>query len=267
MPTSEPDSERRLALRAQRAVHEMRRAERFAERGQVAEAIQSLEQAMQFGADRYTCYLRLARLYQTRQQWEEAVSAAEKAIAENPAQLSAREAVIALYLEARDYPRAIEASKALLKLSPRHVPARDALGAAYIGLGDVNAAIRVVNDLVRLDPTNPTHRFTKALLCQHQGEVRTAVEELERVLEMAEEEELVESAREQLDALDSFQLTSILTLAFEDAVFRAKLLCDSESAIAERGFRLSEGGSQRLQEVCAQELSEMEWRGRPNLYQ
>jgi len=266
MPTSEPDPERRPVSRAQRAVREMRRAEHFAERGQVAEAIQSLHQAIQFGADRYTCYLRMARLYQTRQQWEEAVSAAEKAIAEDPHQLPAREAVIALYLEARDYARAAEASKALLKLAPRHVPARDALGAAYIGLGDVAAAIRVANDLIRLDPNNPAHHLTKALLCQHGGEVGLAVEELERVLEMAEDNELAESAREQLDVLDSFQLASIVTLALEDTVFRTKLIRDPESAAAERGFRLSEWGLQRLQEVAAQDLTEMEVHCRPGLY-
>ena len=55
--------------------------ERSGFRRQVAEAIRTLDTAIQFGADPYVCYLRQARLYQTRQQLTEAVSAAEKAIA------------------------------------------------------------------------------------------------------------------------------------------------------------------------------------------
>src|SRR5438128_1275453 len=60
-----------------RASRELRRAERLAESGRVAEAIKSLDSAIRLGADPYTCYLRQARLYQGRQQWSEAVSAAE----------------------------------------------------------------------------------------------------------------------------------------------------------------------------------------------
>jgi tetratricopeptide (TPR) repeat protein len=244
----------------------MRRAERLARRGQVSEAIESLEQALEFGADRYTCYLRLARLYQTRRQWRQAVSAAEKAVAEHPDHLPAREAVIALYMELKDYQRVVNASKELLKLAPRHVPARDALGAAYLGMGDMEAAMRVANDLVRLDPSNPAHHFTRGLLCAYSGALRLAVEEFERVLEMAPEGEQAEESEEQLEALDSFQLQQIFTLALEDPVFRARLLRDSDAASKERGFYLSMWGRQRLQEMVMADLADIEGSGRPNLY-
>lgn len=266
MPTSETNvnsSGRRALDPAQRA---LRRAERCVERGQVDEAIQSLEMALEFGADRYSCYLRLARLYQMGRRWQEAVSAAEKAIAERPDRLSAREAVIALHLESRNYARAVDASKALLKLSPRHVPARDALGTAYIGLGDVEAAMRVANDLIRIDPHDPTHHFKKALLCQHRGEMRLAIEELERVLAMAPESDIAESARDQLDTLDTFQLEQILTLAVEDIVFRAKLLRDPDQAAVERGYYLSETGRYILHDMAAQGFPEIPADCRPSLY-
>jgi tetratricopeptide (TPR) repeat protein len=263
MPNGKPDPAPPFQERAKR---EVRRAERLAERGQVGAAIESLQLAIQFGADRYTCYLRLARLYQTRKQWTEAVFAAEKAIAERPEHLSAREAIIALHLESRNYEQAIRASKALLKISPHHVPARDALGAAYIGLGDVQAAMRVANELIRLAPNNPTHHFTKALLCQHCKDVRLAVAEFEQVIALAPESEMADNAREHLDALDSFQLDHISLLATEDAVFRAKLVRETEMAAMERGFYLSEEGWQILQQMAMEQFAETDLPCKPTLY-
>lgn len=260
------DAQRGGVKQTQRAARALQQAEQLAERGQVSEAIQSVEQAMRLGADRYTCYLRLARLYQAGRRWEEAVSAAEMAIAEHPGKLSAREAIIALYLEAGEYERAVDASKALLKLAPRHLPARDALGAAYIGLGDVQAAVRVANDLIRLNPYDPAHRFKKALLCQHQGEVRMAVEEFQRVLDMSSDPEMTQNAREQLEILDTYQLNAILVLSEEDPIFRAKLRRDAEAAAEERGFYLSDAGRQFLHEWIARRLEEQEEDCRPRRY-
>jgi tetratricopeptide (TPR) repeat protein len=275
MPTGDPNPPRRHEIDRsdnnpvrdkRRALREIRRAEQFAAQGDVPEAIRSLEEALHLGADRYTCFLRLARLYQTRQQWPEAVRAAERAIAEDPGKLTAREAIISFHLENRDYERAIDASKALLKIAPRHVPARDALGAAYLGLGDVDAAMRVANDLIRLDPASPAHRFTKAHLCQHRGEVRMAVEEFQRVVALAPESDAAEAAREQLDALDAFQLNQILTLACDDSIFRAKLEQDSDAATAERGFCLSDSGRDALRDLVSDGLPTFGPPPRPVLY-
>jgi len=275
MPTGEPNQTRRQtslepqidsARGKQRAIKEIRRAEQFAERGDVPQAIQSLEQALHLGADRYTCYLRLARLYQTRQQWTEAVNAAEHAIAEDPDKLTAREAIISFHLENRDYDRAISASKALLKISPRHVPARDALGAAYLGLGDVDAALRVANDLIRIDPTNPAHRFTKAHLSQHRGEVGMAVEEFQKVILLAPESDVADSAREQLENLDAYQLNQILTLACDDTIFRVKLGQDVSSATSEKGFSLSDEGREALRDMITDGLPSTDTSSRASLY-
>jgi tetratricopeptide (TPR) repeat protein len=266
MSTGEPQPQKIPSTSRQRATREIKRAERLAATGHVPEAIASLDQAMQLGADRYTCYLRQARLYQERRQWTEAVSAAEKAIAEHPTKLSAREAIITLFLESRDYVRAVDASKALLKISPRHVPARDALGAAYIGMGDIDGAIRVATDLIRMDPANASHRFNRAHLCQHRGEIKMAVEEFERVLQLTEETDLVESAREQLDAMDAYQMNQILILAFEDSIFRAKLIRDAVSAAQQKGFFLSEAGRQALTDTVADSLADLDLPYRPSQY-
>jgi tetratricopeptide (TPR) repeat protein len=256
---------RRDATARRHAAQEVRRAERLAEKGDFAEAIATLEHAISLGADAYTCYLRQARLYQAHRQFCEAVSAAEKAIAVQPNRLSAREAIIALHLESRDYGRAISASKALLKISPRHVPAHDALGAAYIGLGDTAAAIRVANELIRIDPTSPSHRFTKAHLAQHLDDLPTAVEEFQRVVELAPDSDLAENAQEQLQTLDAHQLHQVMTLAVEDTLFRAKLLRDCEEAVMERGYALSEIGKQLLHEAL-EGLDQLPLSCRPTLY-
>jgi tetratricopeptide (TPR) repeat protein len=237
----------------------------MAERGDIAEAVATLDKAIRLGADPYTCYLRQARLFQAHRKFGEAVDAAEKAIAEQPGRLSAREAIIALHLETRDYESAIVASKALLKISPRHVPAHDALGAAYIGQGDTAAAIRVANELIRIDPTSPSHRFTKAHLAQHLDDIPTAVEEFQRVVEIAPDSELAENATEQLQTLDAHQIHQVMTLAVEDSLFRCKLLRDCEDAVLERGFSLSEFGKQILHEAV-DGLDQLPLSWRPTLY-
>lgn len=254
-------SQRRVTIARRTAAQEMRKAERLAERGNVDEALATLDYAISLGADPYTCYLRQARLHQAQRHFGDAITAAEKAIAEQPERLSAREAIIALHLEARDYGRAIVASKALLKISPRHVPAHDALGAAYIGLGDTPAAIRVANELIRIDPNSPSHRFTKAHLAQHLDDIPTAVEEFQLVCELAPDSDLAENAMEQLQTLDAHQLHQVMTLAVEDTMFRCKLLRDCEDAVEERGYALSEIGKQMLHEaVDGLEHLPLSWR-------
>ncbi len=256
MPIGDTNASRTSTTLPQRASRAMRRAERCAERGQVAEAIASIEQALQFGADAYTCYLRLARLYQTQGQWNEAMLAAEKAIVEHPESVLAREAVVALCMESRDYARAVDASKALLRLHPRHVPARDALGAAYMGLGDVESAIRVADDLIRIDPTEASHRFKRGLLSEHQGDIPSAVSEFERVIDMTSDVDLAESARNQLDILDAYQINDILTLAMDDWTFRGNLFLTPGATVTDRGYRLSELGLERLQDIVREDFSE-----------
>lgn len=269
MPGSEPNSVRQVRPQTttpQRALREMRRADRLEKSGHIVEAIQSLETALDLGADRYTCYLRLTRLYQTQRQWPQAVSAAEKAIVENPVNLAAREAIITCYLESRDFPRVIDASKELLKISPRHIPARDAMGAAYMGMGDFEAAMRVANELIRIDPNNPSHRFTRAHLCQHQGDIRLAIEGFERVIELAPESDMADSARDQLETLDTFQIEQILALAEEDTVFRLRLMVSVEQALMERGYFLSATGNEALSNIASEGFPDLDIPCRTNLY-
>lgn len=250
-----------------KAEQALQTAQHLAEEGNVSEAIDTLERAMVMGADRYMCYLQLAMLYRMSEQWGNALQAAKSAVAVAPDRELAWEAIIALCLQTHDYVGVVRASKDLLRISPRHVTARNALGAAYIGMGDVTAAMRVINDLIRLAPQDALHRFRKALLCEHQGAFRLAVEEFERVLAMDADTGIANAAREQLDLLDTHQLSQILTLADADPVFRIKLRQDPIDAAEERGYFLSDSGCHMLRDWLLSTLSSLPTDGTPVRYQ
>jgi tetratricopeptide (TPR) repeat protein len=183
-----------------------------------------------------------------------ALRAAQAAAQQRPNLLPAREMILALALERGDYAQAIETSRSILKSCPRHIGALDALGAAYVQCGDVEAAMRIASALVRIDPQAPVHRFKKALLCQHYGDVTQAVQEFTQAILLDPTGAHAADAREALENLDTYQLNHIVTLAIEDTVFRVKLTRDAVAAVEERGFHLSETGKQILMELSSRIL-------------
>ncbi len=191
---------------------------------------------------------------------------AQKAIERKPHRIAAREAVIALLLQARDYRGAARASRDLLKVSPKHMAARDALGAAYMGMGDTDGAIRVASEMIRMNPADPLLRFRKAMLLQHKGEFRLAIAEFEAVLQISDDPALNDAIYDQLEDLDLNQLHSILLLAADDPLFRAKVIADPERAIAERGYGLSMLGLRRLADIADEDLDRIPGDRRPKTY-
>jgi tetratricopeptide (TPR) repeat protein len=244
----------------------MRQAERQLGEGLYEKAVASLERAIAANGDGYTCTLRIADIYRKREKWSAAYDAVEKATALSPTRLPAYEMALTIALEAGDRARVLRASQALIKLEPRHLYAHNALGAIYIQLGDVDAAMRAANTLIRIDPHNAAHRFKKALLCQHKGEIALAVHEFSLAISLEPEGPHSEAARESLEVLDSFQLNQIATLAMEDQVFRAKLSRDPVGAVSERGFTLSDLGNHVLLELSAESLADLPEPTRPTLY-
>ena len=221
---------------------------------------------MSFGADPYDCCLRQASLYKSLGRVNEALTSAQKAIERKPHRMAAREAVIALLLQARDYDGAARASHELLTIAPRHMAAREALCAAYAGMGDINGAIRVASEMVRINPTETLHRFQKAILLQRKGAFQMALREYERVLEDSADPSLSDAVHERLDELDLTQLQSIILLAVDDPLFRAKVIADPESAIAERGFGLTALGLRRLYRFALEDLNRLPWPRTPGAY-
>lgn len=235
----------------------LRRAERKIAQGQYEEAVDSLKQARSAGADGCYCTLRIAEVYQANRQWPAALDAAEEAASLAPEHLAVQEKYREIALEAGDRKRIVAACLRCIKLAPRSIPAYTALGAAYFEMGQSDAALRTLNTLIRLDGLNPAHRFKKALICQHQGEVSLAVREFAEALRMEPEGPYAAAAREALETLDAFQINQILTLAVEDVIFRAHLLREPGEAAEGRGFTLSERGVQALGDICQPFLSEM----------
>lgn len=241
-------------------------AEAEAQRGNLREAVTSLERAIAEGAEGFEIRLRIAEWYGKMQEWPAALDAAEAACALAPNRLSPYEALMTLALEAGDCQRAVLACNALIKLAPRHLLAHNALGAAYIQLGDVDAAMRVTNTLIRLDPETPSHHFKKALLCQHKGEVALAVHEFTETVRLDGEGPHAEAARDALETLDIFQLNQIVTLAIEDRIFRTRLERDPVETVLARGFALSDNGTQILFEILSQPLPDFPEPCLPLLY-
>lgn len=241
----------------ERAARAMLRAEELSAKGQLPEAIRSLQSALRYGANPSLCYLRLARLYQSQKQLTMAIEAASKAVDLDPANIIAWEALLTLSIENKDFQKAVNIGRKLIKIAPNHIPARDMLGYAYMGLGNLDAAMRVTNDQIRLDPSNPSHHYTRAMLCMHSGETEMAIIELERVLNMTDDTDMINAATDQLEMLDTHQIEKIVVLAVEDDIFRMKLAMDIREAVESKGFVLSENGLEQLTVLCSQGLTEM----------
>ncbi len=235
----------------------LRRAERLAEQGRSTQAVINIENAIAAGADPYGCRLRIAAIYRSMAVWNAALAAAEEAAALEPTRQAAYELLMTIAIEAGDSERVILASNALIRLMPRHLLAYSALSNAYIQQGDIDAAMRVTSILIRLDPHTAAHRFRRAMLCQHKGEIGMAVQELVIALNVEPEGPYAEAAFDALQTLDLLQIEQIMVLAGEDSVFRAKFMRDANESARERGFILSDSGNNLLRELGAMGIPEL----------
>lgn len=229
----------------------IKRVEEQVEQQRYTEAVTNLKRAITLGADQYASLVHIADIHRAQGQWQEAYAAVEEAIALEPQRLVAHEMALTIACDASDTPRIFKTSRTLIKLSPRHIAAHSALGMAFMNLNNMEAALRVTNTLIRLDPDNAAHHYKKALLCQHQGEVALAVHEFTITVRLDPHGSHATPAREALENLDAFQLNQVLTLSMEDVVFRTKLFRDPLEAVEERGYSLSDTGSQILLELCS----------------
>ncbi len=261
---------RRLQARARRLA---RRAQSLAGAGRMEEAIACQSEVAALRPDDPAAFLRLGLLYREARRIEPAVLALRRAACLSPAQRDPREALIATLLDGGRYKEIIDEGKALVKVAPRSLFARDVLSIAYLQLGQIEKALRMIGELIWLDPLNPDHYLKRAMLFQQQGNVKGAVGEYARVLEMTEEgSETYDHAGEALESLDDDQLRQIVLLATEDQLFQWKLGHDTTEAAQERGFFLSTDGFSRLRHIALNHLPEMTFQepnaqvGRVRLY-
>ncbi len=232
----------------------MRRATVLVERGMYDEAIESMKQAMAICPRDPRVSLRMADIYRAQNRIGPAIEAMKQAVELDPFNSTANELLLRILLELGRYDEAISTSRRLLERSPRNMFLRDILGIAYLQQGMIDKALRVTNELIQMDPTDPAHYFKKAVLLQQKGEIAEAMTGFVRALEMDPEGEMADDAREAIAALDGFQLRHVLTIAVEDAVFKTKIMLDPDSALEERGFRLSSAGVATLRQLDLDDL-------------
>ncbi len=218
------------------------------------EAIANLKEAMAICPHDPKCSVQLANIYKAQNRIEPALEEMRRAAELDPHNASVQEQLLRTLLETGRYDDAIRTSKKVLGTSPTNLFARDILGIVYLQQGMLDKALKVTEEMIRLAPSDSSNYFKRAVLLQQKGEIATAMESFTRALEMDPRGELADDAREAIAALDSYQLRQVLTLAVGDPVFRAKLTIDAESALAERGFRLSAGGVTTLRQLDLEDL-------------
>lgn len=250
------EERRRQQARARRLT---RRAETLAGEGRVDEAIACQSEVTALRPDDSVAFLRLGLLYREAHRLEPAVSALRRALTLSPDQRDPREALIATLLDAGRFEEIVGEAKALIRVAPRSVFARDVLCLAYMQMEQFEKALRVIGELVWLDPVNPDHYLKRAMLFQQQDNMRAAVGEYVRVLEMTSDgSEPYACAEEALAVLDEEQIRHIVLLASEDRLFHWKLCRDTVEAAQERGFFLSPDGAARLRHIAQDHLADIE---------
>ncbi len=232
--------------------------------GKIDEAIDNLGNALQNVDHKYPILKKLAELYRNQHKYKNARENIDLALQINPYDIESHEMLFEISLEQGDYDEVIKYSCNLLKLSPKSLSARDALYFAYLQKGLLDQALQITNELIRIDPYSPMHHYKKAYIHHEKGDISAAIHELSRVLEMSPDDEMEEEALQAIDQLDSFQIRHILMLGIEDFIFRAKLIRDPESAVAERGYYLSNSGLNILRQIDFDDLPEiyLEWKHR-----
>lgn len=245
---------RRLQARARRLTQ---RALILAGAGKLAEAIQCQDEVTALRPQDAAAFFRLGMLCREAHRTEQAVEALRRSTHLSPGDRDPREALTETLVEASRYDEAVLEARALLKIVPRSLFARDALSIAYLQLGKIEKALQVTGEMVWLDPLNPGHHFRRGLLFQQQGNLRAAVGEYSRALDMAHpESETYGDAEDALEMLDDEQTRQILLLASGDWFFLLKLRQDPAEAVTDRGFCLSEDGLARLQYILPHEFPE-----------
>lgn len=236
---------RKVQARARRLA---KRAEILANAGRVDEAIVCQSELVGLRPDDAVAALRLGLLYREARRIDAALLEFRRASHLSPHLCDPREALIETLLDAEMFEETIREGRALLRLAPRNLFARDVLSIAYLQMGMIDKALHMVTEMVRFDPMNPGNHFKRALLLQQQGNVSDAMTEYMRTRDLSDPEcELYSDALTALDAMDEYQLHTIMLLACEDLHFNHQLRTDPTTATRQRGFILSSDGLVRAQ--------------------
>ncbi|MCL5104381.1 MAG: tetratricopeptide repeat protein [Armatimonadetes bacterium] len=247
--TSDTTEPGRGRSNAARITNLMRRANSLAEQGMYDEAIANIKEAMTMSPRDPKFSAELANIYRAQNRMEPAIEAMQRAMELDPHNGGMQQLLLRTLIETGRYDEAVSTSRKLIKRFPKNLLARDVLGIVYLQKGMLDQALKVTDELINLAPADSSNHFKKAVLLQQKGEIAPAMIAFLRALELDPNGEMADDTREAIAALDSYQLRQVLTVALEDAVFRAKLAIDPEVALLERGFHLSMSGIATLKQL------------------
>jgi tetratricopeptide (TPR) repeat protein len=227
------------------------RAEQYAQRGQVKQAIRLLKRAMQQGRASAEDYLRLAELYSQEREWRQAVWALRHARTLAPNSEQIREQLVEALLNADQYEEAIRECQNWLQEAPDHPIPLENLLDAYMSQNDFAHALTIANQLVQLQPLSPHYRMRRARLLDRMGRYMEAIEDYQWLVFDNDSTpfEVLLFAQLELERLDFRQMELLLHLVLDDSEFRVRFLQEPVEAARERGFRFSPVGETMITQL------------------
>ena len=100
-----------------------------------------------------------------------------------------------------DYDRAIADINQAIKLNPSLANAYDTRCEAYVKKGDYDHAITDCNQAIKLDSTHTNSYYSRGIAYKNKGSRNQAVEDFKKVLELKNDVELSQNAKQQLQEL------------------------------------------------------------------
>jgi len=156
-------------------------------------------------------------------------------------------------LAAARYTEAEVLARRMLELHPNDLEGLDLLLEALYRQHRLPEALEVARRLVDLQPGDFNSNLKLAELLRESGDLAQAGEYFVYALESEPPEYLRKPLEELSRSLDIQQVREIVMLAREDTTFRLELLQDTEEAVAQRGFRLSNKGLAVLEKLVRTE--------------
>lgn len=229
----------------------LERAEQYARRGQVQEAIQLLRKAVLRGRVAVEGYLRLAELCSQVADWRQAVWALRRARELDPRSEPVRKQLVESLIYAGQIEEAVQECQNWLRETPDHPVPLEKLCDAHVQRKCYSEALAVANQLVRLQPLCAHCRVRRARLLVRMGRTYEAIEDY---LWVAFESrgatlETLIFAYMELERLNSQQLDILFSLLLYDSAFRLRFLQDPVEAVHARGFRFSPFGEKIVEHL------------------
>ncbi len=153
-------------------------------KGQLGEAIESYNKAIEANPRYATAYNNRALAYQKKGQYEEAIGDYDKAIELNPGIAAAYASRGILYAQKGDLDRAIRDYNTAIKVDPTYDLAYNNRGVAYGRKGDLDQAIRDYNKTIELNPTHPSAYTNRGIAYGQKSDWDRAIPDYNKAIEL-----------------------------------------------------------------------------------